>query len=376
MDYARAIFAAALVTLAGCAATTGEDPATMPGAATEPAPAPYPAAMAEAFTRAEANYARYCSLCHGDDRQGYANDSAPSLRSASLFGTTPLPLVMATAYGRPGTPMGPYLDEMGGPMTLVELRELTQWLMFKAQMPFIPPSEDGLKPVRGDVAAGSALYATNCAGCHGAEGEGGEGAVHGTALGNATMLAVTPDRFLQHAIRNGREGTPMPGWSDVLAEEEIDSIVAFLRSRASGWDADEAALATIPAPSDFVLNPAGSAPDFALREGRYISAEQLSAALGKGRRMVLLDTRVPYFWAMAHIGGSVPVPYYSDFAALVEQLPDDGTWIVAYCECPRAAADHTVDQLRELGFANTAVLWEGYAGWSAQGYPVVVGRVD
>ena len=34
---------------------------------------------------AEANYQKYCVLCHGEDRQGYVNDHAPSLRSKQLF---------------------------------------------------------------------------------------------------------------------------------------------------------------------------------------------------------------------------------------------------------------------------------------------------
>ena len=30
---------------------------------------------------AAADYAQYCALCHGADREGHANDNAPSLRS-------------------------------------------------------------------------------------------------------------------------------------------------------------------------------------------------------------------------------------------------------------------------------------------------------
>jgi rhodanese-related sulfurtransferase len=148
-----------------------------------------------------------------------------------------------------------------------------------------------------------------------------------------------------------------------------------LRTRAGGWDATQAERTVPPTPQDYVLNPYGAAPEFTLSEGRYISSEQLNAALESGRRLVLLDTRVPYFWAMANIRGSVPLPYYSDFDEVVGNLPTDGTWIVAYCECPRAAADSVVTRLRERGFANTAVLHEGYAGWTALGYPVVAGEV-
>ena len=90
--------------------------------------------------------------------------------------------------------------------------------------------------------------------------------------------------------------------------------------------------------------------------------------------MILLDTRVTSMWQMAHIEGAVPVPYYANREEAVASLPRDGTWIVAYCECPRAAADSVVKWLREEGkFENTAVLYEGIQGWVSLGHPVVAG---
>ena len=78
-----------------------------------------------------------------------------------------------------------------------------------------------------------------------------------------------------------------------------------------------------------------------------------------------------------HIEGAVPIPYYYDYTALgalAEDLPNDGTMIVTYCECPRAAAEYVNAKIRELGFVNTAVLWEGIGGWVALGYPVSRGK--
>jgi rhodanese-related sulfurtransferase len=90
--------------------------------------------------------------------------------------------------------------------------------------------------------------------------------------------------------------------------------------------------------------------------------------------MVLLDTRVTSMWERAHIAGAVPGPYYASREEVMANLPTDGTWIVAYCECPRAAAESVVRRLREAGVPNTAVLWEGIQGWVSLGYPVVQGR--
>ena len=66
--------------------------------------------------RAAANFQQYCALCHGADRQGHVNDHAPSLRSKSLLSAGYYERVMAVAYGRLGTPMAGFLDEVGGPV--------------------------------------------------------------------------------------------------------------------------------------------------------------------------------------------------------------------------------------------------------------------
>lgn len=330
-----------------------------------------PPLPAEAATTASANYQRYCALCHGKDREGHANDHAPSLRSKSLIESGfPVTIGEAIAYGRPGTPMGGYIDEVGGPLTRQDIRDMAVWLRDASGVD--TPTMDyqaGYDRVPGDVDNGARIYARQCVDCHGAGGEGGTG----TALANSAMLALTSDRFLHHAIANGRQGTPMPAFAGTLSESEIDDVTAYLRSRARGWSANRA-LRQPPAMGEYVLNANGAAPAFGeLGDGRYVDAATLDRELRAKRRMVLLDTRVASMWQMAHIEGSVPVPYYSDRDAVVASLPRDGTWIVAYCECPRAAADSVVRFLREAGFTNTAVLYEGIQGWVSLGYPVVAG---
>ena len=90
--------------------------------------------------------------------------------------------------------------------------------------------------------------------------------------------------------------------------------------------------------------------------------------------MIVLDTRVMSMWQIAHIEGSVPIPYYYEgFDGLAKELPEDGIWIVSYCECPRSAAESVTRKLRDRGISNTAVLWEGIRGWIALGYPVTSG---
>lgn len=324
----------------------------------------------EAMQAAEADYQRYCALCHRADRAGHANDDAPSLKSKSLLESGyPTVLREAIAYGRPGTPMGGYLDEVGGPLDRDTVRRLVDWLV---QVEDVTPLAMTPEPVAGDIALGGETYAKECAGCHGADGEGGVG----TALANAAMLALTPDSFLRHAIVHGRDGTPMPAFGEVLDAAQVDGVTAFLRSRGSDWKVADVVLAKPPAIGAWILNPDAPPPQFDLADGLHVSAAQLDRELRAGKRMVLLDTRVTSMWQRGHLAGAAPLPYYSSPSEVIAGLPRDGTWIVAYCECPRAAAESVVERLRGHGFANTAVLYEGIQGWVALGYPVVGGRAE
>jgi mono/diheme cytochrome c family protein/rhodanese-related sulfurtransferase len=334
------------------------------GAAAWEAP---PLAAAEAMAAA-ADYQRYCALCHGADRQGYVNDHAPSLRSESLLRTGfPEFILFTIAYGRRDTPMGGYFDEIGGPMDNPALYRLTRWL--KEQVP-VESIDLPREPVAGDAARGGDVFARECAKCHGAQGQGDTG----PAIGNPALLALASDAFLRYAIEHGRDGTEMPAFGATLPAADIDAVTAFLRSRQTHWAGAAPVLQAPPAVDRYILNPAAPGPGFDLQDGLYVRAADLDRALRAQRRMVVLDTRVTSMWQVAHIAGAVPIPYYYDaFDELAEQLPDDGTWIVSYCECPRSAAESVTRKLRERGFRNTAVLWEGINGWVALGYPVVAG---
>ena len=323
----------------------------------------------EEAAAAAADYQNYCALCHGEDRQGYVNDHAPSLRSESLMASGfPFHILYTVGYGRRGTPMGGYFEEIGGPLNRDELYRLVRWL---GEQVDVEPLDLPLEPVAGDIALGNSTYEEQCAVCHGEHGEG----QLGPAIGNPAMLARTTDAFNRYAIVHGRDGTDMPAFGEMLSPAEIDGLTAFLRSRSTGWTVETPVLKSPPAPEQYVLNPAAPAPAFELKDGRYVKSADLNQALQEKRRMVLLDTRVPSMWQIGHIEGSVPIPYYTDdIEGVAKDLPTDGTWIVSYCECPRAAAETVDRKLREKGFENTAVLWEGIQGWISLGYPVSLGQ--
>jgi rhodanese-related sulfurtransferase len=118
-----------------------------------------------------------------------------------------------------------------------------------------------------------------------------------------------------------------------------------------------------------VINPSGEDPTFTLDKDLYVLAESLYKALQEKKKLIVFDTRVTSVWQVAHIDGSFPLPYYSDFKKTEALLPQD-VMIVAYCSCPRAAAEYVIGQLKEHGYKKTAVLYEGIFGWMKLGYPV------
>lgn len=317
---------------------------------------------------AAANYEKYCVLCHGADRQGHVNDHAPSLRSKSLFESgVPHAILRPLSYGRQGTAMGGYLDEVGGPLTLDETWDLTYWLFEQSGAERVAITTN---PVHGDIERGRSLYQTTCAECHGENGEG----VTAPALGNQSALAHNSDEFIRYAIQHGREDTEMVAFADKFSAKDIDSLTAFIRSRAGGWKVEQTVLRELPTPDQYVINKDGEDPDFRLTDDLYVSAADLFQALQEKRKMMLLDTRVSSVWQTAHIEGSFTLPYYSDFDAIEADLPKD-VMIVAYCSCPRAAADWVVEELRKRGYTRTAVLYEGIYGWINLGYPVMRGDI-
>ncbi|MFT6408909.1 MAG: mono/diheme cytochrome c family protein/rhodanese-related sulfurtransferase [Arenicella sp.] len=313
---------------------------------------------------ASENYQKYCSLCHGENREGYKNDHAPSLRSKTLFESgVPHAILRPISYGRQGTAMAGYLDDMGGPMTLDEVWDLTYWLFWESAAERVKLSEN---PVLGDAPRGDIVYQENCASCHGANGEG----INAPALGNQSALAHNKDEFIRYTIEKGRDGTPMIAYADILSAADIDNVTAFIRSKASGWKAQKPVLNDLPTPNQYILNPDNGDPDFTLAEGIYVSSVDLFKAVEGKKKMILLDTRVPSVWQRAHIEGAIPFPYYTDLADKVKDLPKN-VQIVGYCSCPRAATEHIVKQLREMGYDKTAVLYEGIFGWMNLGYPVM-----
>jgi cytochrome c oxidase cbb3-type subunit III len=344
----------------GCARRVGTDdgPSRAPSTAATTA-----VQSAAPHARGKELYDRYCALCHGKDATGYAADNAPSLVSRTFLESASDDFIAkGIRFGRPHTAMGAYGKQRGGPLEERDIDAIVRFIRARGPS-YRPPPASALK---GDPLNGKALYEKECATCHGTEAE------RKTALSlfnPELLLAASPD-FLRYAIVHGRPPTPMPAFSPKLSAQEIEDVVAYLASKSPPRTPSSVNPPSVKVPEGgpVVINPKGRAPTFTLRDGRFVASEQVNKALHEKRRLVIVDARSPADWVDMHIPGAIPAPYYDD--AALARIPNDGTWVIAYCACPHHASGEVVDKLRARGFKNTAVLDEGILFWKQKGYPL------
>ncbi len=308
------------------------------------------------------HYVKYCALCHGASGEGYVADNAPSLVSKTfLESASDGFLQRAIRMGRPNTAMAAYGDVRGGPLSEPDISAIVAYLRT------LGPKYTPLRAyrVRGDAKRGEELFAAQCGKCHGDEENRG----NALSLHNPELLASASPAFLKHAILNGRAPTPMPAFRGQLTESQIDDIIAWLKGIAPAEPASPPVQSpTVPKDLPMVINPKGKPPTFKLRADRFVSALKVKEALGQKRRMIIIDARSAADWIQFHIPGSVPIGYYE--TDRLSQVPNDGTWVVAYCACPHHASGAVVDALRRKGYKNTAILDEGILEWKRRGYPL------
>ncbi len=99
-----------------------------------------------------------------------------------------------------------------------------------------------------------------------------------------------------------------------------------------------------------------------------ITPKDLKTRLDKGDKVVLMDVREPWEFALAKLDGSVLIP----LATLPQSLDrlDRQAEIIAYCHHGMRSADATGFLLQQ-GFLNVKNLIGGIDAWSAQVDPAV-----
>lgn len=92
----------------------------------------------------------------------------------------------------------------------------------------------GLFAEEGDLKKGRALYLKHCKICHGPEGKG-DGYTHfnpPVADLTASKIQKKPDKELWESIHMGVANTSMGMWRFVLSDEEIATVLGYVRSLA------------------------------------------------------------------------------------------------------------------------------------------------
>jgi mono/diheme cytochrome c family protein len=201
-------------------------------------------------------YAQNCSGCHGaDGRLG----PAPPLSDPHFLAIVPdAEVLRAVADGRPGTPMPPFDQARGGPLTGEQVRVLAEgikrrWRPAEVSPATVPmyaapsPSSD-----EASLARGKAVFARACADCHGDYGQGGK-TITGKAVGavnDPAFLALCSDQVLRRYVITGRPDLGMPGCSPALGRragfqplspEEVADLSALLASWRKNGAAHNAA---------------------------------------------------------------------------------------------------------------------------------------
>ena len=158
-----------------------------------------------------------CSLCHGQNAQGYYG--FPNLTDKDwLYGGTPEKIKETLLYGRKAVGMMAWSGAIGGEQGVKEVAAYVISLSGRS--------------INADLAkAGKAKFGL-CAGCHGPEGQGS--LAMGTPMGAPNLsdniwLYGGSQRAIEESIRNGRAGV-MPAWKDILGEEKIHVISAYVYS--------------------------------------------------------------------------------------------------------------------------------------------------
>jgi molybdopterin/thiamine biosynthesis adenylyltransferase/rhodanese-related sulfurtransferase len=91
----------------------------------------------------------------------------------------------------------------------------------------------------------------------------------------------------------------------------------------------------------------------------------------EGGDAVLIDTREPHEWDLAHLEGAQLVPPAAVSERIAELVPERSARVILYCASGNRSA-RAADVLQsELGYENVASIAGGIQAWTEQGLPVI-----
>ncbi|WDE07377.1 cytochrome-c oxidase, cbb3-type subunit III [Thalassomonas viridans] len=171
----------------------------------------------EALKVGQRLFLQNCSQCHGSDARG--TTGFPDLTDKDwLYGGSPAVIKESIMHGRKANGMMAWETALGGDQGV---KEVAAYVL----------SLSGREVNQEDAKAGQTKFAM-CTACHGAEGQGS--LAMGIPLGapnlsDNTWLYGGSPKAVEESIRNGRAGV-MPPWADILGEEKVHVISAYVYS--------------------------------------------------------------------------------------------------------------------------------------------------
>jgi len=171
----------------------------------------------EALKVGQRLFIQNCAQCHGSDAHG--TTGFPNLTDKDwLYGGTPEVIKETIMNGRIASGMMAWEGALGGDQGVKEVAAYVISLSGRSVDPEL-------------AKAGKAKFAL-CAGCHGPDGQGSLALGMPMGAPNLTdniWLYGGSQRAIESSIRNGRAGV-MPPWKDILGEEKVHLISAYVYS--------------------------------------------------------------------------------------------------------------------------------------------------
>ncbi len=192
----------------------------------------------DTYSKGRALFEEQCAACHGEHGRGELGLPL-NLQSFLVIADTGY-LLRSMRYGRPLRGMPSFAEDLSA-------EDMRAIAIFIKSWQYQPSLELPAAPVDGDSANGAELFQGLCTGCHGLDGGGGPKAggghvagavsgIGGPALADPGFLKSATDSYIKATLMFGRVGTPMGAYPKgrqgfvELREEEIDDIIAYLRS--------------------------------------------------------------------------------------------------------------------------------------------------
>jgi cbb3-type cytochrome c oxidase subunit III len=170
-------------------------------------------------------YAANCVGCHGAQAEGTA--IAPALNDPAVREKSDDELNRIITNGVPATLMAGWNQAL----LPEQITDLVGLIRYWEEIPAGSLPEPELPSIASTdaevIAAGGQLFDIACSHCHGVDGQGTRIA---PALNVQSLLTNTSDQALKAIIANGVPNTRMPAWGGRLSDEELNSLVSFLRA--------------------------------------------------------------------------------------------------------------------------------------------------